>query len=528
MLSVMLGAALAHHRAGRSAEAEELYKKILAIDPRHADSLHLLGMVAYGAGCHDLAAERIGAAIAVNSRVAAYHLNLGTIFHSQNRLDEAAGCYEQALALRPDLAEAHYNLGNARQLQGQLEPSAACYLQALAARPALADAHHQLGNVRNSLDKLDEAVASYERALALNPNLAEAHYNLGHLLYALDRSEEAMACFDRALALRPDYGQAHFSMALAQLFGGNFAIGWRNYESRWQSEDHLTPMRPYRLPRWTGETLREGRLLIWGEQGVGDEIMFAGLLPEVVRAGNRCVLDCDPRLQPLFARSFPCVAVISRPVAEDAPELDIRAHTPCGSLPGFLRSSRAAFSATTSPYLIADPAEVERLRAKYQDGRRSVGLAWRTNNAKTGHIRSLDLEVLSPLLARQDIQWVSLQYGAHDALESEASKAGAPLVIDRSVDQLADLDRFAAQTAAMDLVVTIDNSTAHLAGALGIPVWVLLPLSADWRWLAEGELSLWYPSMRLFRQAQAGEWNAVVAEVSNELSEQMPLGSLRD
>jgi Tfp pilus assembly protein PilF len=524
----MLATALARHRAGRLAEAERLYKKILAIDPRHAESLHLLGMVAYAAGCPELAAERIAAAIAINGRVSTYHLNLGTIFHSQNRLDEAVGCYQRALALRPDFAEAHYNMGNARQLQGQLESSVACYLQALASQPGLAGAHHQMGNVRLSQDKLNEATACYERALTLNPNLAEAHHNLGNVLHALGRLEEGTACYERALALRPDYGQAHFSMALAQLFGGNFAAGWRNYESRWQSEDHRTPMRPYRLPRWTGETLREGRLLIWGEQGIGDEIMFAGLLPEVVAAGNSCVLDCDPRLQPLFARSFPGVEVLARPVAEDAPESDLRAHAPCGSLPGFFPTSRAAFSATASPYLIADPAEVKRFRAKYRDVRHLVGLAWRTNNAKTGRLRSIDLPMLAPLWSRRDIQWVSLQYGEHDALESEASKAGAPLIIDRSVDQFADLDRFAAQVAAMDLVITIDNSTAHLAGALGVPTWLLLPSSPDWRWLAEGERSLWYPSMRLFRQAKAGEWEAVSADVGERLAQEKPRRSLPD
>jgi tetratricopeptide (TPR) repeat protein len=518
MISVLLGSALGRHRAGHFAEAERIYRQILAIDPGHADSLHLWGMIAHQAGLHDLAAERIAAAIAINGHVAPYHLNLGTIFHSQNMLDEAVACYERALALRPDFAEAHYNLGNARQLQGQLDPSAACYLQALTSHPGLADAHHQMGNVRHSQDRLNDAVECYERAMALNPNLAEAHYNLGHVLHLLDRLDEAMACYERALAVRPDYGQAHFGVALAQLFGGDFAAGWRNYESRWQSEDHGTPMRPYCLPRWTGKTLASGRLLIWGEQGIGDEIMFAGLIPEVVRADNRCVLDCDPRLQPLFARSFPGVEVVARPAAEDAPELDIRAHAPCGSLPGFFRTCRSAFAASTSPYLFADPAEVEGFRAKYRDGRRLVGLAWHTNSAKTGRIRSIDLASLSPLFVQPGVRWVCLQYGDHDALAAEAAQARAPLLVDRAVDQFVDIDRFAAQVAAMEMVVTIDNSTAHLAGALGVRVLLLLPFSADWRWLAEGDESLWYPSMRLFRQAKADDWESVMPEVREALS----------
>ncbi len=522
-LGSSLKAALAQHTAGRLDEAERLYLQILAIDPRHADSLHLLGMIAHQAGCHALAVERISAAIAVNPRSAVYHLNLGTVHHAQGNLDAAACCYQRAIALKPDFAEAHYNLGNLRQLQGQLDTSALCYRQALALRPALADAHHQMGNLQLSQDRLQEAVACYHQALALNPNLAEARYNLGHVLQSLGRLDESMACYERALALRPDYGQAHFAMALAQLLGGDYAAGWRNYEARWQSEDHRTPMRPYRLPRWHGEALPSGRLLLWGEQGIGDEIMFAALVPDVLRAGSRCVLDCDPRLVPLFARSFPAVEVVARPASEDAAELDIRAHIPCGSLPGFFRTNQAAFAAATSPYLVADPAEAERFRAKYDDGRRLVGLAWHTNSAKTGRDRSIGLELLAPLLARRDCQWISLQYGDPGAIEAEAARTAAPIVVDRSVDQFADLDRFAAQVAAMDLVIAVDNSTAHLAGALGVPVWLLLPFSPDWRWLAEGDASLWYPSMRLFRQTNSEDWPPVVKHVGDALDRLRPI-----
>ena len=177
------------------------------------------------------------------------------------------------------------------------------------------------------------------------------------------------------------------------------------------------------------------------------------------------------------------------------------------------RPSSASFAATTSPYLIANPTERERFRARYADGRPLVGLAWYTRNQKTGRDRSIDLSLLAPLFERTDIQWVSLQYGDHDALEKQAATANAPIFIDRSVDQLADIDIFAAQIAALDLVITIDNSTAHLAGALGVPVWVLLPFARDWRWLQLREDSPWYPTMRLFRQPQRGDWQSVIQKV---------------
>ncbi len=543
----MLGNALRHHQAGRWTEAERIYRQILAIDARHADSLHLLGMIAYQAGRHDAAVEMIRTAIAINEKAAAYHSNLGTVLQSQGKLDEAAACYERALALNPDLAEIHINLGNIFEAQGKLEEAVvcheralalkpdsaeaysnlgnvlqaqdkreeavACYQRALALKPDYAEAHGNLGNALQVQGKLDQAVACYERALALKPSYAKAHHNLGCVLYSLGNLDEALARQRRALALQPDYADARFSASLAQLSKGDFASGWRNYESRWQSKEHDTPMRTYPQPLWTGEKLASGRLLIWGEQGVGDEIMFAGLIPDVIRTGNRCVLDCDARLRPLFARSFPPIDVVSGYNAES----DIAAHLPSASLSGLFRAAGAAFAATTSPYLTPDPVERDRFRASCADGRRLVGLAWHTKNRKTGRNRSIDLRSFAPLFARPDIRWVSLQYGDHNALEEQAAAAGAPLLIDRSVDQFADLDVFAAQIAAMDLVVTIDNSTAHLAGALGVPVWLLLPFAPDWRWLQAREESPWYPSMRLFRQPRLGDWQSVLQSVKSVL-----------
>jgi hypothetical protein len=258
--------------------------------------------------------------------------------------------------------------------------------------------------------------------------------------------------------------------------------------------------------------------LIWGEQGIGDEIMFAGLIPDAIRRVECCTLDSDARLKPLFARSFPGVDVVSGYQPGRGPVPYVAAHMPSGSLPGLFRANEAAFAATTSPYLIADPTDRERLRTRYADGRPLAGLAWKTQNHSRGPNRSIDLSLLAPLLARPDIRWVSLQYGDHHALEEQAKAAGAPILIDPSVDQFSNIDLFAAQVAAMDVVVTIDNSAAHLAGALGVPVWLLLPFAPDWRWFQTRESSLWYPAMRIFRQPKAGDWSSVVQRVRLALS----------
>jgi len=337
----------------------------------------------------------------------------------------------------------------------------------------------------------------------------------------------------RALEAKPDYPQARFGHALAQLRSGDFATGWRNYNSRWRSPDHDTPWREYPQPLWRGTKLASGHLLLWGEQGIGDEIQFAGLIPDALRTGNSIVLDCDARLKALFARSFPEVEVVSgfgpaESQVEDhdlharnvsAPPQLVEAQLPTGSLPAIFRTLEAAFAVTKSPYLKADLLERDRFRANYYDGRRLIGLAWHTRNQRTGRRRCIDLAALAPLFALSGLHWISLQYGDFDALEAQAVQANAPLLIDRSVDQFADMDRFAAQVAAMDQVVTIDNSTAHLAGALGRPVSLLLPFAADWRWLENRSASPWYPTMRLIRQSQPGDWVSVIDTVGHTLVE---------
>jgi tetratricopeptide (TPR) repeat protein len=651
----MCSSAIQLHQRGRLAEAERIYRQILELDPRHADSLHLLGVLAHQVGRNEIAAELILRAIAVDKRPAAFHSNLGTAYQAMGKLEEAATCYERALILQPELAEAHMNLGAVREAQGKhelaemrfrraldlnpdlaeahvnlgnilqakgkleeavacheralalkpdsaeaffnhanalqamgkleeavvsyqwamalkpemasahcnlgnvllalnkLEEAEACYAQALTLQPDYAEACYNLGNLRQAQDKLAEAAACYERAIVLKPQLAEAHYNLGNTLHSLDRLDEAAASFERALAIRPEYAEAHYNLgcvfedlgrldaalarmaralelkpdypqarfgqALVQLRSGDFSTGWRNYESRWQSIDHDTPWRAYTEPIWTGERLSSGRLLVWGEQGIGDEIQFAGLIPDAIHAGNHIVLDCDARLKPLFARSFPEIEVVSGCGPEDSQEAGIAAHLPAGSLPGLYRTTEDTFAATTSPYLQADPVERERFRAAYGDGRRLIGLAWHTRNQKSGRKRSIDLNNFAPLFALPGIRWISLQYGDFDALEAQAAAAKAPLLIDRGVDQFANIDRFAAQIAAMDQVITIDNSTAHLAAALGLPVWLLAPFAADWRWMEKRADSPWYPTLRLFRQQKIGDWEAVMESVRSALAE---------
>ena len=509
--------ALQNHQAGRADEAEQGYRQILEADPNHADSLHLLGMIAYEAGDCDTAIERIRRAIEINPRASSYHLNLGNVLQHLGLARDAGTCYLRALRIKPDLVEAQVNLGHLFLAAEDTANAIEWYERALMLRPEMSEVYKKIGDAHRAELKPDLAIAAYRRAIALQPGDADALHELGILLRANRDLDGALALFRDALRAEPDHSRAGFAEALLLLLRGDFLEGWAAYECRWSSADHATPMRPYPQPVWRGEKI-EGSLLLWPEQGIGDEIMFSAAIPDVIRTGTRCILECDARLQPLFARSFPDVEVISDREAGFDPAQEIAAQLPIGSLPNLFRRDLNEFASSGSPYLFADPVRREHYRNRYADGKKTVGLAWLSNNVKTGKNRSIDLNTLKPLMAASGVRWVSLQYGDPAALAAEAGAAGLSLFVDPEVDQLLDMDKFAAQVSAMDLVITIDNTTAHLAGALGVPVWLLLPSSPDWRWPEFGGGSPWYPSMRIFQQRGRDDWGSLVAEVSVALA----------
>jgi len=272
--------------------------------------------------------------------------------------------------VHPSDPQVHHSMGLAFQAQGQLDWAAQSFEQALLAKPDYAEACYHLANVLRVQGKLESSKARFELVLKLEPGCAPAYNGLGAVLRDMGRLDEAFLCFQQAVVLDPNFADAHLSESLLQLMLGDFTHGWRHYEWRLIVEKSA---RPYQQPRWTGEKLESGRLLLWGEQGVGDKIMFAGLFPEVTRTGSPCVLDCaDARLQPLFARSFPKIEVVARYYN---PGPDIAAHIPMGSLPGLFRPSLESFQNTSSPYLTAHPFKREEFRTRYADGRKRIGLA---------------------------------------------------------------------------------------------------------------------------------------------------------
>ncbi|MGA7156969.1 MAG: tetratricopeptide repeat-containing glycosyltransferase family protein [Acidobacteriaceae bacterium] len=450
-------------------------------------------------------------------------LREGLTHHREGRLDEARQLYYRLLASEPGHADCLHLLGMTFFQAGNADEAIGLIRSAIAFHPLGASYHANLGNILQSLEKDAEAEACYRASLSIRPNQAEVWMNLGHVLKKRGRPEASLHCYEQALRIDPQMNEAKAGMGTSLLLQGKFLRGWKLSESRWQTRDWSDRPRIESSPRWHGENLGSNRVLIWGEQGVGDEIMFAGLVPDILATGTRCVLACEPRLGPLFARSFPGAEVVSLHNPGQSLESDIAAQIPSGSLPGLFRKTAADFGHTTSPYLTSNLAVRDHFRNKYKDGRPLVGVAWHTKNQASGRARSIKLASLAPLFANHDVRWISLQYGNHEALQAEVAASADPVFLDDDVDQLQDMDLFAAQVAAMDLVVTIDNSTAHLAAALGVPTWVMLPYAPDWRWLLKRQDSPWYPTLRLFRAEEPGKWTPVVERVCSELRATFPL-----
>jgi tetratricopeptide (TPR) repeat protein len=607
-ITQLFGTALAHQRRGRTADAERVCREILSVDPGHAQTLHLLGLIEHQRGRSGEAIEHIRRAIMRDGRDPAFHHNLGNILRALDRLaeaiscyeralalapalidtlynlgntyqelgqperaaayferalrlnpeavelynnlgtalqdlgraDEAIGCYRNAVALRPDLVESLDNLAGALQSQGKLEEAQACYESALALRPNRVESLIGLGVLSRAQGRLEEAVAHYQRALALSPdhpdarsNLgvaladlgrgeeaithhkralalqpdrAELHYNLGSALQRRGLYTEALGSYRRALALKPDYAQAHLNRSLALLLTGEFDEGWQEYEWRFAVARYD---RRFDQPLWSGEPLGGRSVLVHAEQGFGDTLQFVRYVSAVAERGGKVVLEVPEPLVRL-ART---AAGVSQVVACGDPLPAFDCHCPLLSLPRVLKTNLATIP-NAVPYL-GVPAEAsavwaERIHAT--PGPR-VGIAWAGTT-----VGAIDLRLLRPLWDLDGVSWFSLQVGEGSG---DISSFGGTNIADLS-PWLTDFAETAAAVCHLDLVISVDTSVAHLAGALGRPIWLLLRHPPEWRWLLEREDSPWYPTARLFRLRKDGDWLEVAREVAVALAQMIP------
>jgi tetratricopeptide (TPR) repeat protein len=551
--------AVALHRQGHLARAELLYEEILEATPEQSDALHLLGVIASQTKNQTRAVELISKAIQIDPGNAVAYSNRGIALQKLERWDAALLDYDHAIAIRPDLslaycnrgnvlkelkqwkaalasydraieinpgfAEAHSNRGAALQMLNRCPAALASLDRALEIKPDYPDAHCNRGNVLKELGQWDAAMSSYDRAIALQADHADAYANRGLLLQQLNRLDEALESFDRALALKPDDARAHVNRSMARLLTGDFENGWADFEWRHRLPDSLfvREKRDYAAPRWTGaESLRGKSVLLYGEQGLGDTLQFCRYAHSLAALGAVVILEVPAPLKNLLA-SVPGVAHVLA-TGDALPAFDF--HSSLMSLPWALRTTLHSIPARV-PYLANDPDKLQYWREKLgAAARRRVGLVWsggfRPEQPELWSVhnrRNIPLAKMASL-KHPDIEFLSLQKGQPAEAELDALIAqrwdGPPIT--KLSHLLHDFSDTAALIEQLDLLITVDTSTAHLAGALGKPVWILNRHDTCWRWLRDRGDSPWYPTAKLYRQERPGDWDGVVARVRRDLA----------
>jgi tetratricopeptide (TPR) repeat protein len=503
----------------RPLDALSSYDKVSAINPNYADVYYNKGVVLQALNRLEEARANYQRAVALKPDLADARTNLGNVLQSLNRHAESLEHYRQAIAHNPSSAEAHMSLGNALKALNQFDDALDANARAAALAPNSALAHVNLGGALQLHGRYEEAIDCYAKALMLDPKLASAQMNYGTALSALNRYDDAMSRFDKALALNPNLADAAWNKSLLCLTLGRFEEGWPLYEARWPAAVVGLSQRKYPQPRWNGERL-SGTLMIWGEQGLGDQILYASMLPEVVGHADRIIVEVEPRLVPLFARSFPELEVIG--LGNELYSGYFNAHESLAGLGRFFRRSWDAFPRREDGYLVADHSLTPRLRERLSsNGNLVVGLSWRSSNPRLHRAKTARLDDFESLLRMQNLRFIDLQYGdtADERAEVE-QKSGVRVERLDDIDNTRDVDGLAALISACDIVVTVSNTTAHLAGALGKPTFVLVPYGNAhlWYWFAEGDRSPWYPSVRLQRKAKQQTWAMMVQALAGEIA----------
>jgi tetratricopeptide (TPR) repeat protein len=504
------------HQEGDLARAVPLYREAVRLDPDSAEAhyglgnaLMVLGRFAEAAACYEHT-------LRARPDHAEAHNNRAVARAEQGQFEAAVAGYREALRLRPDYTEAHFNLGNALRQSGDPAAAAASYEKAVELRPYWAEAQTNLGLALARQGLLGQAIARYQYALRLDSDYAIAHNNLGLALQTLGRLDDALAHFDQALKLQPEFAEAHSNRAQLWMLRGHYRRGWPEYEWRWRLPN-LAP-RPDLPPPWDGGPLDGRRILLWTEQGVGDTLQFIRYAPLVKRMGGRLVVEAPESLLPLL-RTCPGVDEWAAR-SPTLPACDV--HAPLLTVPGLLGVSVATAPAG-GPYLAAEPERVARWRRVVGDGGIKVGIAWRGSPKYPSDLhRSIPLRAFEPLARVPGVRLVSLQKGPGvDEVTGVADRLAVTELpgLDDSGGAFVDT---AAVMMSLDLVITADTAAGHLAGALGRPVWLALPLIPDWRWLLGRDDSPWYPTARLFRQTTLDRWDDVFERMAAALAAGRP------
>lgn len=510
--SIMRQLGVALLALGHAADAARMIEYSLRLDPMAAETWCELGNAYHLASRREEAAAAYGQAVRIDPGHPRAQYNLGVARMMENRAGEALACFTAAIQADPGYADAHNNRGIVQQLCGQLDASIASYRRALAHQPDDLRAAYNLGVALQTAGRLEEAEQIYRRLLRRSEANSSAHNNLGNVLLALGRVSEAIGHYRRARFYEPASAEARLNLGLAHLLVGDYERGWEGYEYRRMQPGAVS--RRFAKPRWRGEPLEGRRILLHAEQGLGDTVQFSRFAGVLARRGAAVILECQPAVVPLVKAMPGIAAVVASPGDGEQgglPEFDC--HLPLLSVPGVLRTHLKTIPAET-PYLFPRRQVVERWAAilaglEPAAARRRVGLAWAGNPRHPNDAnRSIPPARLAPLFGLRGVFFASLQKGG-----AAAQIAGAGGRVHDFGPLLTDLEQTAAAILQLDLVISADTMVAHLAGALGRPVWLLAPFAPDWRWMLDRADSPWYPTMRLFRQKQRGGWDSVVDEV---------------
>lgn len=545
-LNRILQQAVEWHRAGRLPEAEAAYRQALTLDPRNSDAYNLLGLIAQAQGRSDEALFCFDQAIHALRRHASAYFNKAKLLADLGRNAEAVKAYRKAIDLQPDYADARLNLGALLRNQGNLKEAIsvlramtsqhptdargyynlgrvlaeakewalgeAALIKAVVLQPSFTDALLTLAKLFADTGRLPDAIATARKAVVSAPANSTAHANLGTYLSHMGDDKNAIIALDRAIECDPGNANARVNKGVINLSRGRLGEGWNDYAFRAQSDgDFKFRKLDLPWPRWNGEPLKDKRIFIWNEQGLGDEILHAGMIPEIAAEAEACLVACSPRLIGLFRRSMPGVEFLPLDeVLRDARRLTFDYQASALDLGRWRRRAFNAFPNRLS-YLRSDPLQTAQFRRRYFESAKEtdllVGFSWRSFASHIGDLKSPPVEFWRPLFDAADIKLVSLQYGPVDVLEEDMAQfrrvCGYAPMIDLSVDTSGDFDPLAAQVGALDVLVTVSNTGAHLGGALGVPTWVFVPQGRAelWYWFRGRTYNPWYPVIRCIPQA---------------------------
>lgn len=495
-------------------EAIKHYQEALRIKPDSAEVNHDLAMGLAEAERDDEAEKAYQEALRLKPDYVDAHVNYGVLLEKKGKYDEAVAQHREAIRLRPNSDLAYNNLGVVLAAQRKFPEAIAAYRQALARNPHSIEALNNIGNALRSEGEVDEAIVCLEQAIQRKPHYAEAHNNLAIALVQKGRLKDALAHYERALFLRPDYPEGHLNRALAQLVTGDFDNGWTEYEWRWRGKS-LTPRRfPQR--RWNGESLLGRTILLYFEQGLGDTLQFVRYAALLKERGAKVILEIQKPLEKILARCPGVDQVVVNGSGDRLPPFDV--HAPLLSLPGILGTTSESVPQQI-PYLSANPELVEKWKERLGSEGFKIGICWRGNPQHRGdRLRSIPLSQFEGLAKLPGVRLFSLQ---KDEGRDEIAALAERVPLTDLGPELNDFEDTAAIMRNLDLVISCDSSPVHLAGALGVPVWVAVPFAPDWRWLRDHEQTPWYPTMRLFRQPKPNEWDDVFSRLTDAVRRQL-------